>query len=218
MDKVSLVVQPRDTTGSRSARRMRGAGLIPGVLYGHGKSATLIAVDPHELRAALTTDAGMHAVLDITIAGHKRAHKAIVKDMQHDPVKPKVTHIDLQEIRLDEVIETTVAIHFEGESRGVKLGGMLEEAIREVNVKGKVTAIPEHLVIDITELAMGQTAKVSDVQVPEGLEILDDPEAVLCSVISPRGVGAEGEEGEEEVATGEPELVGKAGESAEGEG
>jgi large subunit ribosomal protein L25 len=214
MDKVSLVVQPRDTTGSRSARRMRGTGLIPGVLYGHGKSATLIAVDPHALREALTTDAGLHAVLDVTIEGHKRAHKAIVKDMQHDPVKPKVTHIDLQEIRLDEVIETTVAVRFVGEAKGVKLGGMLEEAVREVTVKGKVTEIPEHLVIDISDLGMGDTAKVGELQVPEGIEILADPEDVLCSVISPRGAGVEGEEeaGEQAVATAEPELVGKAGE------
>jgi large subunit ribosomal protein L25 len=214
MDKVSLVVQPRDTIGSRSARRMRGAGLIPGVLYGHGKSATLIAVDPHALREVLTTDAGLHAVLDVTIEGHKRPHKAIVKDMQRDAIKSTVTHIDLQEIRLDETIETTVAIRFEGESKGVKVGGMLEEAIREVTVKGKVTEIPEHLVIDITELAMGNTAKVSDLQVPEGIEILHDPEEVLCSVISPRGAGVEGEEeaGEQAAASAEPELVGKAGE------
>ena len=213
MDKVSLVVQPRDTTGSRSARRMRGAGLIPGVLYGHGKHATLIAVDPHDLRLALSSEAGRHAVLDVTIEGHKRAHKAIVKDMQHDPVRVAVTHIDLQEIRLDEVIETTVSVHFEGECKGVKAGGMLEEAIREVTVKGKVTAIPEHLVLDIAELGLGHTAKVSELQVPEGLEVVDDPEEVLCSVIPPRGAGVEGEEeGAGEAAPAEPELVGKSGE------
>ena len=213
MDKVSLVVQPRDTTGSRSARRMRGAGLIPGVLYGHGKHATLIAVDPHDLRDALSSEAGRHAVLDVTIEGHKRAHKAIVKDMQHDAVRTTVTHIDLQEIRLDEVIETTVAVRFEGECKGVKAGGMLEEAIREVTVKGKVTAIPEHLALDITDLGLGHTAKVSELQVPEGLEVIDDPEEVLCSVIPPRGTAAEGEEeAGEEAAQAEPELVGKSGE------
>jgi large subunit ribosomal protein L25 len=215
MDRVSLVVQPRDTTGTRAAGRLRKAGLIPGVLYGHGKSATLIAIDPHELRLALSGEAGRHAVLDITIAGHKRAHKAIVKEMQHDAVKTMVTHVDLQEIRLDEVIETTVTVHFDGECKGVKAGGMLEEAIREVTVKGKVTAIPEHLVLDITELGLGNTAKVRELQVPEGLEIVDDPDEVLCSVIPPRGVGTEGEEAEEEAAAAEPELVGKAGEAGE---
>jgi large subunit ribosomal protein L25 len=208
MDKVTLVVQPRDTTGSRSARRMRREGLIPGVLYGHGHDATLIAVDPHDLRAALTTEAGLHAVLDITVAGHKRAHKAIVKDMQHDAVKPKVTHIDLQEIRLDETIETAVAVRFMGEAEGVKLGGMLEEAIREVSVKGKVTEIPEHLVIDISALGMGDNAKVSDLVVPEGIEILHDPDEVLCSVIPPRGA-VEGEEAVEEAGAAEPQIVGK---------
>jgi large subunit ribosomal protein L25 len=216
MDKVSLVVQPRDTTGSRAARRLRGSGLIPGVLYGHGKHATLIAVDPHDLRLALTGDSGMHAVLDVTIEGHKRAHKAIVKDMQHDHIKATVTHIDLQEIRLDETIETAVAVHFEGESKGVKAGGMLEEAVREVTVKGLVTAIPEHLVIDITDLAMGDNAKVSDLQVPEGIEVLDDPDEVLCSVLAPRkaDVTVEGEEAAEAPAQAEPEIVGKT----EGEG
>ena len=154
-------------------------------------------------------------MLDVIVGDHKRAHKAIVKDMQHDAIKSNVTHIDLQEIRLDEVIETPVAIHFEGEAKGVKLGGMLEEAVREVSVKGKVTEIPEHLVIDISELGMGDNAKVGELQVPEGIEILADPEDVICSVIPPRGAGAEGEEGEEGVTTAEPELVGK---SEEGEG
>src|SRR5665647_3691334 len=81
MDKVSIVVQPRDVTGSRAARRLRKAGLIPGVLYGHGKEATMIAIDPHALRVALSTGAGTHAVLAITVEGHKRAHNAIIKEM-----------------------------------------------------------------------------------------------------------------------------------------
>jgi large subunit ribosomal protein L25 len=212
MDKVTLVVQPRDTTGSRAARRLRGDGLIPGVLYGHGKQATLFAVDPHELRLALTTPAGRHAVLDVTIEGHKRAHKAIVKDMQLDHVRPAITHLDLQEIRLDETIETTVAIRFEGEAKGVKSGGMLDESTREVNIRGLVTAIPEHLVLDISELDINDTAKVGDLAIPEGIEILDDAEEVLCSILPPRKaeVGIEGEEAvEAEAGATEPEIVGK---------
>jgi large subunit ribosomal protein L25 len=217
MDKVTLVVQPRDTTGSRAARRLRGAGLIPGVLYGHGKDATLFAVDPHDLRLALTTPAGRHAVLDVTIEGHKRAHKAIIKDMQLHHVRPAITHLDLQEIRLDETIETTVAVHFEGEAKGVKSGGMLDESTRTVNIRGLVTAIPEHLVLDISELDINDTAKVGDLTAPEGIEILDDADEVLCSILPPRKADAavEGEEAvEAEAAAGEPELVGK-GEAAE---
>jgi len=213
MDKVSIVVQPRAVTGSRAARRLRKAGLIPGVLYGHGKEATMFAVEPQALRAALSTGAGTHAVLEVTVEGHKRAHHAIIKDMELDPVKSTLRHLDLQEIRLDETIETTVAVSFEGEAVGVKAGGMLDESTREVTVRGLVTAIPEHLVLDISEMDINDTAKVGDLVVPEGLEIVDDPEQVLCSVLPPRKVEEEGEEGAEEAAEGapeaQPEIVGK---------
>jgi large subunit ribosomal protein L25 len=218
MDNVNIAVQKRDVTGTRASKRMRKAGLIPGVLYGHGKDAVLIAVEPHALREALNTGAGTHAVLNVTFEGQKRGHKAIVKEMTLDSVKNNVIHIDLQEIRLDETIETTVAVHFEGESAGVKAGGMLEEATREVTIRGVVTEIPEHLVMDISHLEIGDTAKVADLQVPEGIEVQDDPDAVLCSVLAPRKA-VEGEEVEEgvEVETGaaEPELVGKKEEEPE---
>ena len=213
MDKVSIVVQPRAVTGSRAARRLRKAGLIPGVLYGHGKEATVIAVDPHALRAALSTGAGTHAVLEITVEGHKGAHHAIIKEMELDRVKSTLTHLDLQEIRLDETIETTVTVSFEGEAKGVLAGGMLDESTREVAVRGLVTAIPEHLVLDISEMDVNDTAKVGDLVVPEGLEIIDDPEQVLCSVLPPRKVDEEGEEGAgaaaEGASEGEPQIVGK---------
>ena len=136
-------------------------------------------------------------MLAVTVEGHKRAHNAIVKEMELDRVKSTVTHIDLQEIRLDETIETTVAVSFEGEAMGVKSGGMLDESTREVTVKGLVTAIPEHLVLDISGMDINDTAKVGDLVVPEGLEILDDPEEVLCSVLPPRKVEEEVEEGAE---------------------
>jgi large subunit ribosomal protein L25 len=220
MDNVNIVVHKRDVSGSRASRRMRREGLIPGVLYGHGKDAVLIAVEPHTLREALSTDAGTHAILNVTFEGQKRGHKAIVKEMALDRVKHNVIHFDLQEIRLDETIETTVAVRFEGESRGVKAGGMLEEAIREVTVKGVVTGIPEHLVMDITELDVNATLKVADLQVPEGIEVLDDPEEVLCSVLPPRKVAVEevageGEEVLEAEAAAEPELVGQKEEEGE---
>lgn len=212
MDNVTIVAHKREVTGTRATKRLRKQGLIPGVIYGHGKEAVLIAVEPHALREALSTDAGTHAVLNVTLEGQKRGHKAIVKDLTLDRVKSNVIHVDFQEIRLDEMIETTVAIHFEGESAGVKLGGMLDEATREVTVKGIVTAIPEHLTIDISGLDIGSTLKVADLQVPEGIEIQDDPEEVLCSVLAPRKA-VEGEEEAEETAEvvpgAEPELVGK---------
>jgi large subunit ribosomal protein L25 len=219
MERVSLVVQHRDATGSRATRRLRHQGLIPGVMYGHGDDANSVAVDPHVLREALSTDAGTHAVLDVTFEGTKKVHKAIVKDLVLDPLKSTVLHLDLQEIRLDETIETTVAVRFEGESKGVKAGGVLDESTREVTVKGVVTDIPEHLVIDISELDYGETVKVADLVAPEGIEILDDPELVLASVLAPRVEAEEGEAAEEAAPSeAEPEIVGKGEKEEEAEG
>jgi large subunit ribosomal protein L25 len=218
MDNVSIVVHKRDLTGTRASKRLRASGLIPGVIYGHGKDAVLFAVEPHALREALHTSAGMHAVLDVTVEGQKRGHKAIVKELTLDRVRNNVIHVDLQEIRLDETIETTVSIRFEGEPKGVKAGGMLDESTREVTVKGLVTAIPEHLVVDVSELDMNETLQVSDLVVPEGIEVMAEADEVLCSVLPPRKVEeevVEGEEAVEGVAAVEPELVGKKEEEGE---
>ncbi len=218
MDNVSIVVHKRDLTGTRATKRLRASGLIPGVIYGHGKDAVLIAVEPHVLREALHTSAGMHAVLDVTFEGQKRGHKAIVKELTLDRVRNTVIHVDLQEIRLDETIETTVSIRFEGEPKGVKAGGMLDESTREVTVKGLVTAIPEHLVVDVSELDMNETLQVSDLVVPEGIEIMAEADEVLCSVLPPRKVEeevVEGEEAVEGVVAAEPEIVGKKEEEGE---
>lgn len=216
MDNVRLPVRARHETGSRAANRLRKQGLIPGVLYGHGKAAVLFAVEPAQLREAMSTDAGRHAVLEVTLEGQKRAHRAIIKDLELDPVRHVVTHVDLQEIRLDEVIEAKVTLRFEGPSAGEKAGGMLDEATREVAVKGKVTEIPEHIAVDITAMAVGDALYVKDLAVPEGLEVLDDPELVLCSVLMPRKVAEVVPTEEEEAAAAaeaeeaaEPEVIGK---------
>jgi large subunit ribosomal protein L25 len=206
MEKVSIVVQPRDVTGSAEARRLRKTGRIPGILYGHGKAATMIAVEPHAMRAALTTSAGTHAVLDISIEGTKGTRTAIVKEFTLHPTKGTATHFDLQEIRLDEEIESTVAVHFEGEAVGVKSGGVLDESLREVTVRGLPTDIPEHLVLDISHMDINDTAKVSDLVVPANVVVVDAPDQVLCSMLPPRKAEEEAEGG----AEAEPGVVGKA--------
>ena len=216
MDNVRLPAHPRHETGTRAANRLRKQGLIPGVLYGHGKPAVMFAVEPPHLREAMSTEAGRNAVLEVTLEGQKRTHRAIIKELELDPVRHIVTHVDLQEIRLDEVIEAKVAVRYEGPSAGEKAGGMLDEATREVTVKGKVTDIPEHLTVDITALEIGDALYLRDLAIPEGFELLDDPEQVLCSVLMPRKVTEGVAEEEEEAAAvveaeepAEPEVIGK---------
>jgi large subunit ribosomal protein L25 len=216
MDNVRLPAVPRQETGTRAAKRLRKQGFIPGVLYGHGKPAVMLSVEPAHLREAMSSESGSHAVLEVTLEGQKATHRAIIKELELDPVRHIVTHIDLQEIRLDEVIEAKVTVRFEGTSAGEKMGGMLDETTREVTIKAKVTEIPEHLAIEISELNIGDALYVKDLPVPDGLEVLDDPEQVLCSVLMPRKATEGLPEEEEEAAAvlepteaGEPEVIGK---------
>ena len=213
MERVKLVVEHRDDKGTRNSKRLRKQGLIPGVLYGAGKPAATIAVEAVDLRSATTTESGLHAVLDVVFKGTKKTHVAIVKDMQLDPVKHHITHIDLQEIKLTDKIETTVTVHVEGVPNGVKMGGILDVASHEVAVEGLPTDIPEHLVVNVEALEIGDVARVSDLIVPDTIKVLEVPEAVICSVVAPKVVEEEvvEEEGVEgaEAGEAEPELVGK---------
>jgi large subunit ribosomal protein L25 len=209
-ERVQLAVTEREAGGTSVARRLRREGLIPGVLYGVGH-VTSITIDPHTLRTAMSGEQGTHAVFDVVFEGKKRAHHAVIQDMQLDRVKNTVKHIDLREVRLNDPIETSVAVQLVGTAPGVKAGGLLDIVAHEVRVKGLPGDIPEHLTIVIDELELGSVARIADLVVPEGITVLEDPEEVVCSVIPPRGAEVEEEaelvEGEEGAA--EPELVGK---------
>ena len=209
MERLKLVVKPRDAAGSREARRLRRSGLIPAVLYGSGKPAVSIAVSEHDLRDAVGTVAGLHAVLDVVIEGHKQPHVAIVKEYELDKVKHVVTHVDFQEIKLTERIESNVAVTLEGTPVGVKIGGgLLDVVTREVTVSALPTDIPEHITLQVEALDVGDVAHVADLQAPANVTILDDPDEVVCSVLAPRVAEVVGEEGEE-AAAAEPEVVGE---------
>ena len=210
MDRVKLVVHPRDVAGSREARRLRRQGLIPAVLYGSGKPAVSVAVDEHALRAAVGTGAGLHAVLDVVIEGQKQPHVAIVKDYELNKVKHVVTHVDFQEIKLTELIESNVTVSIEGTPVGVSLnGGLLDIVTREVTVSALPTDIPEHFTLNVETLDVGDVFRVADLQVPANVTVLDDPEEVVCSVLAPRLAEAEAVEEGEAAAPAEPEIVGE---------
>lgn len=224
MERVELVVKERESAGSRTARRLRREGVIPGVLYGSGKPATPIAIDPHALREAVSTGHGTHAVFDVVFEGQKTRHHAIIQEMQLDRVKDLVTHVDLREVKLSEPIEADVGVSLEGTAPGVKAGGLLETVIHEIRVKALPGDIPEHLVLEIGHLELGQVARVSELVVPEGVTVLSDPDETVVTVIPPRGATEE-EEAEEAAAAAaaegeepaEPELVGKGREAGEEE-
>jgi large subunit ribosomal protein L25 len=220
-ERVKLEVQPRESRGSADSRRLRKEGLIPGVLYGGGKEPHAFCVAERELRRVLTRDAGLHAILDVTVDGAD-ARPSILKSYQQDPIKGTLTHIDLQEVRLDRPIQARVVVELIGEPVGVTEGGVLSQVNREITVEALPMEIPEHLDLDVTGMAIGDTLRLVDLPVQQDVKFLDDPEeTVLATVTMPtRFVEPEPEEieGEEELEEGElPEGEVPEGEEGEGE-
>jgi large subunit ribosomal protein L25 len=227
-ERIRLEVEEREQRGTRVSRRLRKDGMIPGVLYGRGNKPHPICVPERELRRVLTGDHGLHAILDVVLAGQKSTHASILKDYQVDPIRGKIEHFDLQEVRLDQPIQSAVVIELIGESVGTKAGGVLSQVNREVRVEALPMEMPDRLELDISAMEIGDTLRLSDLPAREGVTFLDDPETVLANVTVPTRVeepepeeveGEEGEEGVEgEVAEGEEGAEGAGEASAEPEG
>jgi large subunit ribosomal protein L25 len=206
----TLKVAPRAEFGSRTSRRLRGEGLVPGVVYSGGADAKAFQVSEREVRAIISEGA---ALFDLEIEGDK-AVPVVVKEQQLHPVRGSLQHIDLQEVRLDEAIQAEVAIELEGAETapGVKGGGVLEHVTREITVEALPTDIPDRIVVDVSTMEINDTLQLSTVEAPSGVSfVADDPEEITIVTLSPPRVEEEPEPEVEE----ETELV---GESAEGEG
>ena len=199
-ERVKLEVKPRESRGSAESRRLRARGLVPGVLYGRGKSAHPFCVEERELRRALTGDHGLHAILDVVFDGQKSAHHAVLKEYQLDPTRARLLHVDLHEVRLDQPIHAQVVVELVGESEGVKEGGVLTQVAREVNVEALPMEVPDHLELDISAMVIGDSMRLSDLRVPQGVTLLDDLETVLATVTPPTRIELPEEAVEEEEA------------------
>jgi large subunit ribosomal protein L25 len=207
-ERIRLEVRERDQVGTRESRRMRRNGLVPGVLYGRSTPHP-ICVPERELRRALTGGQGLHTILDVVLEGQKSTHPSILKEYQQDPIKGRLLHIDLQEVRLDQPIQALVTISLIGgeDAPGVREGGVISQVSREVNVSALPMEVPEHLDLDVSGMQMGDTLRLSDLLVPDGVTLLDDPEeTVLATLTMPtRVVEPEPEEVPEEELEGVPE-------------
>ena len=222
MERVRLTVRTREERGSKHARAVRARGEIPGVMYSSRTDPVAIAVDARALRHAMSDGGGAHAILDVTLDGGRRGRPAVIKDLQLDPVRDRVVHVDLHEIRLDEPISSTVTVVLEGEPEGVNMGGTLNQTTHALNVTALPADIPEQVVVDVSALAIGASLRLAEVPVPEGVTFTDDAEGtVIATVLAPLteeqleealGLPAEEEPAEDEEAA---EAVAEAAEEGD---
>jgi large subunit ribosomal protein L25 len=210
MSEYQLAAEPRTDTGKGPARRVRAAGRVPAVLYGHGISPEHLSVDAREFGQALRSG-GANALLQVSIDGGNR-HLALAREIQRDPVRGTYTHIDFQVVRRGEKVTVLVPVRPAGSAPGVVRGGILDQDLHQLNVEAEVTAVPEAIEADVSALEIGDVLRVAQLSVPSGVTVLDDPEASVVSVVAPT---VEPVEEEEEVAEAEEGAVAEAAEGGE---
>lgn len=214
-DRATLKAEPRTEFGSRTSRRLRRQGLVPGVVYGRGDDARPFQADEREIRNVLVHGG---ALIDLDLAGDGTV-PVVVKEQQRDPVRGELVHLDLHEVKLDEKIQADVTIELLGteDAPGVKEGGVLEHVTHEIAISALPTDIPDSIAADVSGMDIGDTLQLSALVAPEGVEFAlgedTDPDEVTIATLSPPRVEEEPEPELEE----EAELVGEEGEVPEGE-
>jgi large subunit ribosomal protein L25 len=234
MERVKLSVRSRSGLGTKEARAVRARGEIPGVMYSSRSEPVAICVNARALRTAMVDGGGQHAILDVVVDERGRSRPVVIKELQLDPVRDRVIHIDLHEIRLDQPISSTVLVALEGEAHGVTMGGVLNQPTHELSVQALPADIPEQIMVDVSALEIGGSVRLADLEPPSGVTFTDDPEGtIIATVLAPiseaaleESLGeapaeeeeAEGVEGEEAVADAAEEGDAQAGTAApEGE-
>jgi len=213
MERHSIEAELRTETGKGAARKIRRNGLIPGVVYGRGNEPRSIKVDPLDIEKLLHSN----AIFDLTFVGEDGEESTvIIKDYQKDVIKQDLLHVDFQFISMDEKITVSVPMHLEGEAVGVRDGGVLQQLLREIEIDTLPAEIPEEITIDISELDVGESLSVADLELPEGIDLITDSDEVIVTVVTPTELVEEDEETEEEEEFLEPEVIGEEDEE-EGE-
>jgi large subunit ribosomal protein L25 len=225
MERLNLTVEKRDTRGKGAARGLRRSGFTPGVVYRAGDSLP-VQIGAKELARFVNKTAGEQVLVSLDLADGSR--QAILKEYQKDPITGELLHVDFQEILATEEIEISVHIVVTGECIGVKRDkGMLQYGVREIDIKCLPDKIPGHIKVDVTEMTLGRTVHVRDLQLGEGIKVLTDPGKMIVGVIAVKeevvaapeaaAEGAEGAEGAAAAAAApEPEVI-KKGKKAEEE-
>jgi large subunit ribosomal protein L25 len=221
MSQVTLRAQTGREPGSRPSRRIRREGLIPAIVYGQGLEPVAVAVNAHDLHVALHTESGSNAIINLEIEGGP-AVTTMARVIERHPFRNEYRHVDFVKVDLTQTVHAEVAIHYEGAPIGVKEGGVFSPARTHVLIEVLPTEIPPFIELDISDVELGGSRRVTDLPAIEGVTYLDDPELVIMSITAPAAEiveePEEDEEGEEEAAAGEEPVESEASETAEGGG
>lgn len=207
-ETTKLPVRPRSDSGSRGIRRMRRAGLVPGVVYGGGGDPIAFEVGERELRHAL---AAQGAVIEVELEG--TTDTVVLKERQAHPVRGETMHVDFVRVDLNVAIQSPVPVHLEGgdDAPGVREGGVLSLVLTDINVEALPNEIPEYITVDVSSLEVAGTLTLAEVTAPSGVTFLDDGESVVATITAPASAEAADDEIEAEVG-----IVGEGAGEAEG--
>ncbi|MEO0019388.1 MAG: 50S ribosomal protein L25 [candidate division WOR-3 bacterium] len=208
----------RNETGKSKVKKLRRAGFLPAVMYGHGDPSVLLTISAHEFGMTLRELKGHTPIVDVQIADQDTI-RCVIKTIQRNPIDGSFLHVDFQKVHPDERITMNVPVVIRGVAAGVKQGGMLEVLLREIPVRATIDRFPEHIEIDVTNLRMGHSIHIADLKY-EGLEFLLPPESAIVTILTPRKLAAAVEAATAPaVGAPEPEVIKekKAAEETESE-
>jgi large subunit ribosomal protein L25 len=206
MQIATLQAEIRQAGGTRAAQRLRRTGKLPGVIYGHNEEPETVAVDAHDLSVLL--EHGAH-VLELDVGGSKK--QVLIKDVQLDHLGSSPVHVDFARIDMDERVHVSVPIEFRGEPIGTHEGGLLEHSLVDLEIECRVLEIPESIRVNVSDLGVGQSLHVNQIEMPEGMKAVTPGDAIVCAVRMKAAAIAEEAEvvEEEEAGAEEPEIIGR---------
>jgi large subunit ribosomal protein L25 len=193
-----IKAEKREATGTGEARRLRRAGKTPGVVYGDGDTL-LVAMDSHEF-GLMIRDFGSNFIGDLVIDG-AASRKVLIKDVQHNPISGDIIHADFVAVSMTETIQVSLPIELHGEAAGVVTGGVMEQILSEMEIECLPGNMVESIIVDVSDMQIGDTLSVGDIKLAEGIKSVGDPDLVVVSIAAPRVIAKD--EGEEEEAAAE---------------
>lgn len=196
----------RTETGKSKVRKLRCAGSLPAVMYGHGDPSLLLTIPAHDFEMMLRELKGHTPIVDVQINGQDTI-RCVIKTIQRNPIDGSFLHVDFQKVHLHERITMNVPVIISGVAEGVKQGGMLEVLLREIPVRTTIDKFPEHIDIDVTNLKMGHSIHIANLKY-EGIEFLLPPESAIVTILTPRKLAAAVEAAAAPTAgAAEPEVI-----------